>query len=192
MVGGLWRWRQRRNRVLNLSLDPGVSYLQRVLGHGVWQRLAGNGVDRVPRGKVAPAAGRDGGRRVRVARSARSETVDERQLFVCDRRQQRFRLAPERLHRVDWLANATSWRRRAVTWIVHAEHLCETVLHNHHVHALFHSSYWWIASLLLRALDSRLDGRGFNSRPPRQIVGWVPVSVSIQASSASYPQRDGK
>ena len=152
MVGGLWWWRQRRNRVLNLSLDPGVSYLQRVLGHGVGQRLAGNGVDRVPRGKVAPAARRDGGRRVRVARSARSETVDERQLFVRDRRQQRFRLAPERLHRVDRLANATSRRRGAVTWIVHAEHLRETVLHNHHVHALFRSCYWWIASLVIRAL----------------------------------------
>jgi len=28
---------------------------------------------------------------------------------------------------------------------------------------------------VVSALDSRLDGRGFNSRPPRPILGWVTV-----------------
>ena len=30
--------------------------------------------------------------------------------------------------------------------------------------------HWWLGSLVVRALDSRLDGREFDSRPPRLIV----------------------
>jgi len=50
-------------------------------------------------------------------------------------------------------------------------------------------------------LDSRLDGREFDSRPPRLILGWMTVfgrenhlsiSPSHQANSASYPQQYGK
>ena len=33
----------------------------------------------------------------------------------------------------------------------------------------------WLGSLVVRALDVRLDGREFDSRPPRLILGWVTV-----------------
>jgi len=57
----------------------------------------------------------------------------------------------------------------------------------------------WFGSLVVRAFDSRLNGRGSNSRPLRQILGWVIVfgrATSVfhqasQANSASYPQQTG-
>jgi len=36
-------------------------------------------------------------------------------------------------------------------------------------------SYEWLGSLVVRALNVRLDGREFNSRPPRLTLGWVTV-----------------
>jgi len=54
----------------------------------------------------------------------------------------------------------------------------------------------WLGGLVVRALDSQLDGREFHSRPRRLILGWMTV-ISVlhqatQANSASYPQRDMK
>ena len=43
----------------------------------------------------------------------------------------------------------------------------------------------WLGSLVVRALDSRLDGRGFNSRPPRQMLGWVAVFLRANDFSVS-------
>jgi len=51
---------------------------------------------------------------------------------------------------------------------------------------------------VVMALDSRFDGREFDSRPPRPILGWVTVfgqenHISISPSiPAFYPQRHGK
>jgi len=59
----------------------------------------------------------------------------------------------------------------------------------------------WLGSLVVRVLDSRLDGRGFNpgSRDKyedgRPSSGGQTISVfhlATQANSVSYPQRDGK
>jgi len=59
----------------------------------------------------------------------------------------------------------------------------------------------WLTGLVVSALDLRLDGRQFDSQPPRLILGWVTVfggqttsafHRATQANSASYPQRDGK
>jgi len=33
----------------------------------------------------------------------------------------------------------------------------------------------WLDSLVIRALDSQFDNRGFDARPPRQILEWVTV-----------------
>ena len=64
------------------------------------------------------------------------------------------------------------------------------------VHAVFA-----ISSRLGRELDSRLDGREFDSRPPRLILERVIVferattslfRQATQANSAFYPQWDGK
>ena len=32
---------------------------------------------------------------------------------------------------------------------------------------------YWLGSLVVRVLDWRLDGREFDSRPPRLVLGWV-------------------
>jgi len=62
------------------------------------------------------------------------------------------------------------------------------------------SSYRWLCSQVIMALDLRLDGREFDSRPTGLELRWVTVfrpanhlsiSPSAQANSASYPQRDG-
>jgi len=37
------------------------------------------------------------------------------------------------------------------------------------------SCTWWLGSLVVRALDLLLDGREFDSRPPRLVPGWVTV-----------------
>jgi len=34
---------------------------------------------------------------------------------------------------------------------------------------------WWLSSLVVRALELRIDGRLFDSRPPRLVLGWVAI-----------------
>ena len=127
-----WRCR-RRDRVLNLPVDPGVSHLEPVLGHGVGQRLAGDGVDGVPGREVTAAAGRDARRQVRRITWVAGHTAASRQLLVGDRGQRRRWLPTtwRRLGRGHWLADSACWRRRAVPRVIHAEHLRQTVLHRH-------------------------------------------------------------
>jgi len=44
-----------------------------------------------------------------------------------------------------------------------------------HMHT--RTNHWtrWLGGLAVMALDSRLDGREFNSRPPQLVLGWVTV-----------------
>ena len=57
----------------------------------------------------------------------------------------------------------------------------------------------WLGSPVVRALDSRLDGRGFNSWPPRQILGCVtvigqekPPQYFTKQSRPTQPPTDGR
>ena len=135
---------RRSDGVLDLPADPGVSHLQTVLGHRVGQRFAGDGVDRVPRVEVATAARRDGRRRpagVRCRRFHAAAAAMPRQSFVGDgrqlsRRRGRLLAAARRLGRVDRFADTACWRRRTVSRVVGAQHLRQTVLHNHTTHPL--------------------------------------------------------
>ena len=46
-----------------------------------------------------------------------------------------------------------------------------------HTHATYCCTWTtsWLGGLAVRALESRLDGRAFGSRPPRLLLGWVTV-----------------
>jgi len=49
--------------------------------------------------------------------------------------------------------------------------------------------FWWLGGLVVRALDSRLYGDEFDSRPPRIVLGWVTVCgrANHLSISTSHP-----
>jgi len=53
-------------------------------------------------------------------------------------------------------------------------------------YARTHTVPRWLGSLVVRALDSRLDGREFDFRPPRLVLGWVTVFGRAKTTSVFY------